>query len=243
MKKFKPAFTLAEVLVTLMIIGVIAAMTIPGLRKNTEMRELAVGCKKAYTSLAQAMLLAEQENGTSKRWPNKASDVNAIWKNISPYLNISKDCTITGTSDCWTEGIILPLKGSGKAANFVDNKGYGQGKVAFKLADGTNGTFDITVPGKKEDPANPGAEVPDGIVNSYLFYIDVNGDKKPNTLGIDIFGFADYADGNGLVPLGTGLEPVVGEDGAKKPNDGDCKIDNEGTQCAAKVVREGAINY
>lgn len=47
----KKAFTLAEVLVTLMIIGVIAAMTIPGLRKNAEMRELAAGCKKAYASL------------------------------------------------------------------------------------------------------------------------------------------------------------------------------------------------
>ena len=39
--KIKTAFTLAEVLVTLMIIGVIAAMTIPGLRKNADMLKMS----------------------------------------------------------------------------------------------------------------------------------------------------------------------------------------------------------
>ena len=43
MMRVKTAFTLAEVLVTLMIIGVIAAMTIPGLRKNADMQEYVAG--------------------------------------------------------------------------------------------------------------------------------------------------------------------------------------------------------
>ncbi len=42
----KTAFTLAEVLVTLMIIGVIAAMTVPTLKKSADMEEYVTGCKK-----------------------------------------------------------------------------------------------------------------------------------------------------------------------------------------------------
>ena len=48
MKKYR-AFTLAEVLLTLMIIGVIAGMTIPALRKNTMNRTVATNLKKAYS--------------------------------------------------------------------------------------------------------------------------------------------------------------------------------------------------
>lgn len=237
MKTFKHAFTLAEVLVTLMIIGVIAAMTIPGLRKNTEMRELAVGCKKAYTSLSQAMLLTEQENGSTNRWPNAATDATTVWQMIKPHLNVSKDCTQAGSTKCWTEGTILPLSGTGKPETFK------KGSVDFKLADGANGTFDITVPGKKKNEKGEATEEPDGVLNSFIFYIDVNGDKKPNTLGVDIFGFADYADGNGLVPLGSGLADIVVEGEPSKANYGDCTSAGEGTQCAIRVIKEGAINY
>ena len=48
MKKFS-AFSLAEVLVTLMIIGVIAGMTIPALRKDAMDRTIATNLKKAYS--------------------------------------------------------------------------------------------------------------------------------------------------------------------------------------------------
>lgn len=50
-------FTLAEVLITLIIIGVIAAMTIPTLLSNTKGKELEVGLKKAVSSINQAITL------------------------------------------------------------------------------------------------------------------------------------------------------------------------------------------
>ena len=48
------AFTLAEVLITLVIIGVIAAMTIPTLMNNTNNQELVSRLKKTYSELSQA---------------------------------------------------------------------------------------------------------------------------------------------------------------------------------------------
>lgn len=53
----KSGFTLAEVLVTLMIIGVIAAMTIPSLMQNTQQQEFKAAYKKAVSMLNQAVSL------------------------------------------------------------------------------------------------------------------------------------------------------------------------------------------
>lgn len=217
MKRFtiKNGFTLAEVLVTLMIIGVIASMTIPALKKNSEVRELTAGCQKAYSTLSQAIALAEQDNAPSKRWSMLDADTDDTWSKIEPYLNITKVCTpANGLADCWTRGKITSLKRNEAASGFAENRGYGSPTTSFKLADGTNYTFDL----------NPGGY--------YLFYADVNGDKKPNTVGIDIFGFIDNRDGKGLVPMGTGIS-----------GNGDCVTDGAGTQCAAKVLREGTISY
>lgn len=56
MKK-SSAFTLAEVLITLAIIGVVAAMTIPGVIVRTNQQEFQTGYKKAISVLNQAITL------------------------------------------------------------------------------------------------------------------------------------------------------------------------------------------
>lgn len=62
MKK-KKAFTLAEVLITLGIIGVVAAMTLPSLVTKQRNKELEVGLKKAYSNASQAYLLTKSQLG------------------------------------------------------------------------------------------------------------------------------------------------------------------------------------
>ncbi|MDD3237862.1 MAG: type II secretion system protein [Candidatus Gastranaerophilales bacterium] len=62
-KNRKSAFTLAEVLITLVIIGVIAALTIPALLNNTNKEEYRTGLKKAASMLQQAANLEYAETG------------------------------------------------------------------------------------------------------------------------------------------------------------------------------------
>ncbi|MDD3237319.1 MAG: prepilin-type N-terminal cleavage/methylation domain-containing protein [Candidatus Gastranaerophilales bacterium] len=65
----KKAFTLAEVLITLVIIGVIAAITIPSLLNKTNQQEYRVGAKKAYSVLSQAAQHYYADTGqTMKIW-------------------------------------------------------------------------------------------------------------------------------------------------------------------------------
>ena len=59
----KIAFTLAEVLITLGIIGVVAAMTMPALIGNYQKKQTVSALQKAYTTLAQAVKLSELSNG------------------------------------------------------------------------------------------------------------------------------------------------------------------------------------
>lgn len=183
MKIFKSAFTLAEVLVTLMIIGVIAAMTIPGLRKNAEQRELAAGCKKAYSTLSQAFYLAENENGPMKRWGLTDADSTQVFNNIKEHLNIMKECI--GATGCMGDGKYYQL--NGEVFTSLTATGYGSPAIAFVLADGMSVAFDIQ---------------PDQY---YLFFVDVNGaGKKPNTLGQDVYEFLWYPDERGFYPAGKG---------------------------------------
>lgn len=65
-KKF--AFTLAEVLITLGIIGVVAAMTMPSLIANYQEKQRVSQLKKVYSALSQAFVTAVQENGTPDEW-------------------------------------------------------------------------------------------------------------------------------------------------------------------------------
>ena len=67
-RKTKKAFTLAEVLITLTIIGVIAALTIPNLMQKWQDHADVQKVKQAYSILNNAFKLCVQENGTMDNW-------------------------------------------------------------------------------------------------------------------------------------------------------------------------------
>ncbi|MBP7211578.1 type II secretion system protein [bacterium] len=62
------AFTLAEVLITLGIIGVVAALTIPTLMAKTKKQQTTVALKKFYSTMSQAIKLSEVDNGDDSEW-------------------------------------------------------------------------------------------------------------------------------------------------------------------------------
>jgi prepilin-type N-terminal cleavage/methylation domain-containing protein len=121
------AFTLAEVLVTLMIIGVIAAMTIPALRKSAEQKEMIAGMKKAYSSLNQMVSMSEIDNGSLRRW-NITTNEAFIQEYILPYLNISKDCGKNAA--CF-----------GPEIKHFNGSPYSENIYYIKLTDGTRWMF------------------------------------------------------------------------------------------------------
>ena len=96
----KKAFTLAEVLITLGIIGVVAALTIPTLIQDSQSRATVTGLKKAYATLQNAFDRAVDENGTPDTWDlvgnQSATGATNMLNALAPFLNITKNCG-TGT--------------------------------------------------------------------------------------------------------------------------------------------------
>ena len=62
------AFTLAEVLITIGIIGVVAALTMPVLVQNSQKKEVSVRLKKFYSTFSQAIIKSELDNSMKDDW-------------------------------------------------------------------------------------------------------------------------------------------------------------------------------
>lgn len=67
------AFTLAEVLITLVVIGVVAAITVPTITANHRKEETITRLKKIYSTLNQALLKAQADGNNWEYWADEAS--------------------------------------------------------------------------------------------------------------------------------------------------------------------------
>ena len=179
------AFTLAEVLITLAIIGVVAAMTIPTLVNNYQEKQTITKLKVAQNTFYNALRLAEVENGSIESWTQIALSEECSLKIASilkKYLRISKDCGIDDSKGaCIYSGFYKRLDGATH-----DSYANGSPYYAYKVVL-SNGTS-IFWHGQNN-------------TNALSFFVDTNGPSQPNVFGRDLFLFR-YANGE-LVPLGA----------------------------------------
>lgn len=88
------AFTLAEVLITLGIIGIVAALTLPTLIQSNKNLEVEAKLKKFYSIMNQAISLSELDNGPYEYWPapcnESANCEEYLAKYIKPYFTTIK---------------------------------------------------------------------------------------------------------------------------------------------------------
>lgn len=216
----KFGFTLAEVLITLGIIGIVAALTLPSVIQNQKNKALVTGLKTAYSIISQSAVHAQSENGNFNSWILADNNTVPIYDSISyfaSYLKVAQNCGEQNQNKCWAKHTYL-LNGIEETRS----KGY-----SMRLSNGMSLGFLIT----QLTPSQFG--IPDETVPLMLITVDVNGDKKPNTYGRDIFKFAMYK--NKVVPCGIANESE------------DCKTTTNtnfaGWDCTYKVLQENAINY
>lgn len=93
-RKFKSkqvAFTLAEVLITLAVIGVIAAITLPNIIKNYQKTETVNKLKETYSTLSQAFQRAILDYGEPVNWTYNGNNLDFFVETyLAPYLKIIK---------------------------------------------------------------------------------------------------------------------------------------------------------
>ena len=183
----KKGFSLAEVLITLGILGVVIAMTLPSLIGKYQEKQWKVAYKKAYSGISQA-LLRVQQNGEFEDISNTydvetdsgttlvVSDaIGENFKTISKYFNTVKTCFDNNADECWVceegqSGFI-----GGGAPDWL-----GCYKTSYSFVDASGMAWYLY------------RNV------EYPILVDVNGDKRPNRLGQDRFvmKFASKEGGN-----------------------------------------------
>ena len=113
------AFTMAEILISLTIIGIIAAITLPSLRDNINEKAWATQKKALYSRMSQALAMMTSLNGYGVDPANDANTTaNAahtfITDGLSKVLEINNICTNDKLSDC---GIVSKYKNTGGVKN------------------------------------------------------------------------------------------------------------------------------
>ena len=176
------AFTMAEVLITLGIIGIVAAMTLPALVAKYQKNVTSNRLKKIYSTLSQALNRSQVDNGDIEQWEweqihgtSGANEAQAMEvfasKYFIPYFAKLKKDTYT------------TLKDFGYKNSLGMDTVYQNVKVGFvTLYDNTILIIDF-------DAVEPDENNPDPVLDGLMIYADINGLKNPNTIGSDIFPF------------------------------------------------------
>ena len=109
----KQGFTLAEVLITLVIIGIIAAMTLPSLLGGTNKQEIKTGLQKSISVLTQAITLQYALTGDDFSTLSNSSVAN-VETFAKARLNLK---AVNGSNYTTQDGIIYDLSGITKPCN------------------------------------------------------------------------------------------------------------------------------
>ena len=230
-KRKKAAFTLAEVLITLGIIGIVAAMTLPSLINNIRNKDLEARFKTAYSLVSQAVLrMSLDEPEIAEFYCARTADGtfgdelnNTFIPAFSKYFqtttvnnnrNDSMYLTRIGYS---REYFVQPYR-----SEFFNNDGHDNGYMILK-----NGMI-IFSSGCWWDGAS-GAPVD--------FIVDTNGLRGPNKLGYDVFYFQIVED-NILMPSNSKYTYIE----AATSDESCCNFEEGGT-CAIPIDNGVACTY
>ena len=221
----KCAFTLAEVLITLGIIGVVAALTLPSVINNFREKATVAKVKKFYSIISQAHLQALEEKGTPDNWNiggflNEEGAKNLInaW---APYLKITKICG--STRGCYKNVAYKDLSGNPKY-NIDNTKPFAKAILADGFLIDTQALSPAYLDGYN------------GKVYGAV-HVDINGKSGPNTYGKDYFRF--YVTDKAIVPSGVNTTLTYNFHNACLNN----VTDMQGTACTAWVLYNENMDY
>ena len=177
-------FTLAEVLITLGIVGVVAAMTMPALVANYQKKSLATQTQKFYSMMSQAVKQYMADEGVDDlRNTPLASDnygyeydspeaIASIRDFVTKYLKVAEECDHEA-NNCFAEKY----------------RAWDGGEAEYNFTTDTNRDND------RDYVLTDGSVIRIGYNYPIDLYVDVNGKKGPNRVGYDLWSMSIFYDG------------------------------------------------
>ena len=221
-RHWRGAFTLAEVLITLGIIGVVAALTIPTLMANHRKQVVETRLAKFYSTMNQAIKMAEVDYGDVRQWDELENGFNED-EDGNPT---------TSKALAWFEKYLKPYLKYTKYE--VDNNS--EGKVSVYFPDGSLALFS----------SSSIIFYPKGSDYELLEQEDGSSDRKRSISGTKYFTFAFKQSTYCKYQYGKGIEPFKCQwDGTREmllnDNGIGCKkeVSNERAYCTALIQMNG----
>ena len=224
----KKGFTLAEVLITLAVIGVVAALTIPVLVQKYQKKQYYTSFMKLFNTFTNAVELSVSENGPISSMLSSNVSPNDFAENyIAPYLKVVATKDVPDYMVKTLSGNDLDTLNGLSVSNAPENS-----DKYYILADGS--AINLMVKSGS---------------HWVIFLADTNGVKGPNIIGRDIFAImiSDYDDyGNGKQ---ADDQYFITAQVATGDNNEACSVDGNGGTfgipglgCADRLLKEGAMN-
>ena len=266
----KRGFTLAEVLITLGIVGVVAALTAPALvmssRNEANAARLSVVVSNLENAFNNAIVQEGADNlyGTSL-WTNGAVNGDSSEANISTFVgNLGKYMIVNGFKQTAAAFIgtnrYHSMNNNGSTNNAVNVNWLPGNEQCFTIETKSGAVIYIRTYAHNNAQIEAGKNAAIAAGSSYYtnaadVYIDVNGKSAPNTYGRDMFGF-QVGENGVLYPLGgrdvgrmdhndnTDTWDTAGKHYSCTDADKGSDANNKGLGCTARVIAEGyKINY
>lgn len=193
--KILKGFTLAEVLISLAVIGIIASMTLPALNANIQAQQAGPGLMKAVSELQSTVSLFMTDNNV---------------RNMSRLALLNGEIVRSGTSgaaQCARAGLLPCLQyrsGGASGMKFTTQQlsNYNYRDFALKPYTSVNNNIAYTTPGGvRYIWVNNSDHLFNGGFFS-LYLTDINGAKGPNVVGKDAFLVAISENGK-VMPYGS----------------------------------------
>lgn len=218
LKPSRLAFTLAEVLIVLGIVGIVVEMTIPDLVRDYNKQLYIAQFRQTYSILTQATAALNSECsgdvtnciGTYSTTEYDAASALAIANLYKDKLILKKDCT-DGSAGCFASGFYGKLNCKSCGNNLDGNTALNGAR--FQLMNKASVVFFWE----------------GGFLSRHFsVWIDTNGPQKPNKYGQDTFYFIYSKINKNLVP---------------DADTGDCKSGGSGESCAVLLLKTGTMDY
>ena len=227
----KKGFTLAEVLITLTIIGIVAALTIPTLINNINEAQYTAGCKDMYNKLSQAISIIQSNNQGIIHAGSSTSNANDLKNDFCNVMACSKtyddpdgvtlidshfgphpvNALYKNPSDTTSVDSYLSNFYIYSASGAVLNNGSYLAFFDYNDCTSMYGYIDVNICGD--------------------IVVDINGNNGPNMSGEDLYFFHIAQDNNGvysILPWGIPDDIASAGNGWVSP---DCTVGSYGTTC------------
>ena len=178
MKRILKAFTLAETLIALAIVGVIAVLTMPGVLSNFKKKVYVSNVQKVYNLFSDAGRKYMAANNVDSLAETDLTNMAGVGEFLNNYFKVAKDCGVVNNDgiDCF-------------AASYKNVGGNGAYEPAYK------NRYCVVINTGAVICMGSMSEDSDDIHGLSNVIFDVNGAKVPNTKGLDLFAFEFYSDG------------------------------------------------